>query len=54
MNGFFETVDRNQTPFFIFSILSEGHTGVSLFMALSGYIFAKIIDDKDIHFGNFL
>jgi peptidoglycan/LPS O-acetylase OafA/YrhL len=34
----------------IFSILDEGHTGVSLFMALSGYLFAKLLDGKQIRY----
>lgn len=31
---------------FPFSILDEGHTGVALFMTLSGYLFAKLLDGK--------
>ncbi|UDL87320.1 acyltransferase [Mesorhizobium sp. PAMC28654] len=34
----------------IFSLLDEGHTGVSLFMALSGYLFAKLLDGKQIRY----
>lgn len=30
------------------SLLEEGHVGVALFMVLSGYLFAKIIDGKPI------
>ncbi|RLS57395.1 MAG: acyltransferase [Planctomycetota bacterium] len=37
-----------------FSLLDEGHTGVSLFMTLSGYLFARLLDGKEIHFGAFL
>jgi peptidoglycan/LPS O-acetylase OafA/YrhL len=33
---------------FPLSILDEGHTGVALFMTLSGYIFAKILDGRSI------
>lgn len=40
--------------FFPFSVLDEGHTGVSLFMTLSGYLFAKLLDGKDIHYPSFL
>jgi peptidoglycan/LPS O-acetylase OafA/YrhL len=43
------------TPTLIpFSILNEGHTGVALFMTLSGYLFAKLLDGKKIHYGHFL
>lgn len=34
----------------IFSVLDEGHTGVSLFMALSGYLFAKLLHGKQINY----
>ncbi|UCI09700.1 acyltransferase family protein [Mesorhizobium sp. B1-1-8] len=34
----------------LFSILDEGHTGVSLFMALSGYLFAKLLDGKQVRY----
>jgi peptidoglycan/LPS O-acetylase OafA/YrhL len=38
-------------PFgFIFSILDEGHTGVALFMTLSGYLFAKLLDGKHVNY----
>ena len=35
-------------PLFPFSILSEGHTGVALFMCLSGYLFAKLLEGRKI------
>jgi peptidoglycan/LPS O-acetylase OafA/YrhL len=34
--------------------LDEGHTGVALFMTLSGYLFAKILDGHRIAFSEFL
>ena len=35
------------TPsFFPLAIFDEGHTGVALFMTLSGYLFAKLLDGK--------
>jgi peptidoglycan/LPS O-acetylase OafA/YrhL len=40
--------------FFPFSVLDEGHTGVALFMALSGYLFAKLLDGKSVKYGAFL
>ena len=39
---------------FPFSILDEGHTGVALFMTLSGYLFAKLLNNKSIYYGSFL
>lgn len=45
----------NQPPaVFPLALLDEGHTGVSLFMTLSGYIFAKLLEGKRVHFGWFL
>ena len=32
----------------------EGHVGVAVFMTLSGYLFAKLLDGRQIHFGLFL
>ncbi|ODA93905.1 acyltransferase [Mesorhizobium sp. SEMIA 3007] len=34
----------------IFSLLDEGVTGVSLFMTLSGYLFAKLLDGKQVSY----
>lgn len=45
---------RAPPPMFPLSILSEGHTGVALFMALSGYLFAKLLDGKNINYVSFL
>ena len=39
-------------PFF--ALLDQGHTGVALFMTLSGYLFAKLLDGKTIDFRAFL
>jgi peptidoglycan/LPS O-acetylase OafA/YrhL len=41
-------------PIFPFALFDEGHTGVALFMTLSGYLFAKLVGGKQIEFGNFL
>jgi peptidoglycan/LPS O-acetylase OafA/YrhL len=39
---------------FPFSVFDEGHTGVALFMTLSGYLFAKLLDGRSIHYGVFI
>jgi peptidoglycan/LPS O-acetylase OafA/YrhL len=39
---------------FPFSLLDEGHTGVALFMTLSGYLFAKLLDGRTIDYRAFL
>lgn len=39
--------------FFLLSLLEEGHTGVALFMTLSGYLFAKISDGRVISYPRF-
>src|SRR5258708_15325185 len=39
---------------FPFALLDEGHTGVALFMTLSGYLFAKLLDGKTIDYRAFL
>lgn len=41
-------------PVFPLALLDEGHTGVALFMTLSGYLFAKLVGDQRIDFGAFL
>lgn len=51
---------KNQVPtssvpsFPLFSMLEEGHTGVSLFMVLSGYIFWQLCRNKEISYIGFL
>lgn len=39
---------------FVFSLLAQGHTGVALFMTLSGYLFAKLLDGKLVSYRWFL
>lgn len=39
---------------FLLSWISEGHTGVSLFMVLSGFIFATLMRDNSINYRKFL
>lgn len=39
---------------FPLAILDEGHTGVALFMTLSGYLFAKLLDGKQLRYRAFL
>jgi peptidoglycan/LPS O-acetylase OafA/YrhL len=46
----FEYVPR----FFPAAIIDEGHCGVALFMCLSGYLFAKLLDGKQINYWGFL
>jgi peptidoglycan/LPS O-acetylase OafA/YrhL len=45
-------VPFNQAP--LLGFLDEGHVGVALFMVLSGYLFAKLINGRPIRFGAFL
>lgn len=40
--------------FFPLALLDEGHSGVALFMTLSGYLFAKIVDGKRLNYAAFL
>ena len=39
---------------FPLSLLDEGHVGVALFMTLSGYLFAKLLDRQDLIFWPFI
>ncbi len=41
-------------PIFPFALFDEGHTGVALFMTLSGYLFAKLVGGRGIDFPAFL
>jgi peptidoglycan/LPS O-acetylase OafA/YrhL len=41
-------------PAFPLSLLAEGHTGVAIFMCLSGYLFAKLLDGKRIDYPAFI
>lgn len=53
MNGY--PVPLEFTPAVIpFSLLDEGHVGVALFMTLSGYLFAKLLNNKIISFVPFI
>ncbi|MCG2593765.1 acyltransferase [Ramlibacter sp. XY19] len=45
---------RGAPNFFPLALLDEGHTGVALFMTLSGYLFAKLIGTRRIDYGAFL
>ncbi len=36
------------------SLIDEGHTGIALFMLISGFIFTVIAADKHIHYGGFI
>ncbi|WP_288955605.1 acyltransferase [uncultured Polaribacter sp.] len=37
-----------------FNLFTEGHTGVALFMCLSGYLFAKLLKNKTIDYEKFI
>ncbi len=39
---------------FPLALLDEGHTGVALFMTLSGYLFSKLLSETRFSFGGFL
>ena len=41
-------------PPFPFTLFDEGHTGVALFMTLSGYLFARLVGDRAIDYPAFL
>lgn len=41
-------------PMFPFSFFTEGHIGVAIFMVLSGYLFAKLLDGQRIKYWPFL
>lgn len=45
---------RAATPIPPFSLIAEGHTGVALFMTLSGYLFAKLLNGKRIDYPKFI
>lgn len=48
-------VPFDDTPGLIpFALLDEGHTGVALFMTLSGYLFAKLLNNSEINYKMFL
>lgn len=52
-NGY--PVPFNTAPaFFPLALFDEGHTGVALFMTLSGYLFAKLLDGRRIAYLPFL
>lgn len=51
-NGF--PVSFDVTPVLPLALLDEGYTGVALFMTLSGYLFAKLINGRALRYGPFL
>lgn len=47
-------VSQGYVPaFFPLSIINQGHTGVALFMTLSGYLFAKLLDGRRVNYPAF-
>jgi peptidoglycan/LPS O-acetylase OafA/YrhL len=53
---FIQVINQQKAPppVFPLSLLTEGHTGVALFMVLSGYLFAKLLDGKNIVYPSFI
>jgi peptidoglycan/LPS O-acetylase OafA/YrhL len=50
-----EAIPTGHPPLiFPFAIVDEGHCGVALFMCLSGYLFAKLLDGSKIRYASFL
>jgi peptidoglycan/LPS O-acetylase OafA/YrhL len=48
------TVPFHAVPkYFPFSLMEEGHTGVALFLTLSGFLFARLTDGKDVDYAGF-
>lgn len=48
-------IARDYAPaLFLLAPLEEGHTGVALFMTLSGYLFAKLLDGRTLDFPRFM
>jgi peptidoglycan/LPS O-acetylase OafA/YrhL len=45
---------KSECPIPPFSLFAEGHTGVALFMTLSGYLFAKLLNGKKINYPKFI
>ena len=43
---------RSNNP--LVSLVDEGHTGIALFMVISGFIFTVIAGHKDIHYAGFI
>ena len=43
-----------RTDFVVLAPFDEGHCGVALFMTLSGYLFAKLLDGRRIRYMNFI
>lgn len=47
-------VPFSTVPPFPFALVEEGHVGVGLFMTLSGYLFAKLVNGQAINYPAFL
>lgn len=45
---------KTEIPIFPLSVITEGHVGVALFMCLSGYLFAKLLEGKSINYSAFV
>ena len=54
LHGPFGPVPHDYAPaIFPLALLDEGHTGVAIFMTLSGYLFAKLLDGRQVRYGVF-
>ncbi|QPH54126.1 acyltransferase family protein [Pontivivens ytuae] len=47
-------IAHEEVAVFPLSIFAEGHVGVAIFMALSGYIFAKLLEGRSVRYLPFL
>jgi peptidoglycan/LPS O-acetylase OafA/YrhL len=47
------SVPYSVAPPLVFSLFEEGHTGVAVFMTLSGYLFAKLLDGRAVSYPAF-
>jgi peptidoglycan/LPS O-acetylase OafA/YrhL len=56
---FLHGAEGNPIPFHVrpappFALIDEGHLGVSLFMCLSGYLFSRLLQDREVKYLGFI